>query len=250
MQARDDFQNRYNISDWFTKVAAICFWANAAFAFLTLVILDCAKPLLLVMQVVLALAYVVLTVIDNCSLWYEAEIGRIKDNIANAFSANLTEEHTEGYYSNNEAPSIKKYAVNTYESALYSREEAKAMRTCAIIKIMVAVGVVFLLALLRAVDITWVLWAAQAVFSSVVIIDCIQLIVFSFKMDSVCKQFYTHLITEGGTATVDRDTILLSCVVEYETTKMYFKVRLSPKVFEKLKPELEAKWAELLSQIK
>ena len=230
MQARDDFRNRYNISDWFAKVATICFWTNAAFAFLTLVIPDCAKPLLLVMQVVLALAYVVLTVIDNCSLWYEAEIGRIKDNIANAFSANLTEEHTEGYYSNNEAPSIKKYAVNTYESALYSREEAKAM--------------------LRAVDITWVLWAAQAVFSSVVIIDCIQLIVFSFKMDSVCKQFYTHLITEGGTATVDRDTILLSCVVEYETTKMYFKVRLSPKVFEKLKPKLEVKWAELLSQIK
>ena len=55
-------------------------------------------------------------------------------------------------------------------------------------------------------------------------------------MDSVCKQFYTHLITEGVTATVDRDTILLSCVVEYETTKLYFKVRLSPKVFEKLKP--------------
>lgn len=43
------------------------------------------------------------------------------------------EEHTEGYYSNNEVPSIKKYAINTYESALYSREEAKAMRTCAII---------------------------------------------------------------------------------------------------------------------
>jgi len=250
MQARDDFQNRYNISDWFAKVAAICFWTNAAFAFLTLVIPDRAKPLLLMMQVILALAYVVLTVIDNCSLWYEAEIGRIKDNIANAFSANLTEERTEGYYNNNQAPSIKKYAVNTYESAFYSREEAKAMRPCAIIKIAVAVGVVLLLTLLRTVDITWVLWAAQALFSSVVVIDCIQLIVFSYKMNSVCKQFYTQLITESRTATAEHEAILISCAVEYETTKMYFKVRLSQKVFKKLKSKLEGEWARLLSQIK
>lgn len=250
MKTRDDFQNRYNTSDLIAKAAAFCFWANVVFAFLTLVIPDCVKPFLWGAQIIFPLIYVVLTVIDNCFLWYEVEIGRIKDNIADAFSANLTEERTEGYYTNNETPSIRKYAVNTYESAFYSREESKAMRTCAIFKIVVAVGVVFLLALLRAVDITWVLWAAQAVFSSVVIIDCIQLMVFSFKVDSICKQFYTQLITEGGTATVDRDTILLSCVVEYETTKMYFKVRLSPKVFEKLKPKLEAKWAELLSQIK
>lgn len=250
MKARDDFQSRYDISNLISKVATICFGANATFALLSLVIPVCIKPPLLEVQIILPLIYVVLTVIDNCFLWYEVEMGRIKDNIADAFSANLTEEQTEGYYTNNETPSIRKYAVNTYESAFYSREESKAMRTCAIIKTAVAVGVVFLLALHRAVDITWVLWAAQAVFSSVVIIDCIQLIFFSFKMNSICKQFYTQLITESGTATVGRDTILLSCVVEYETTKMYFKVRLSQKVFEKLKPELETKWAELLSQIK
>ena len=120
----------------------------------------------------------VLTIIDNCFLLYEVEMGRINDNIANAFSVNLKEERTEGYYTNNETPSIKKYAVNTYESAFYSREVSKAMRPCAIIKIGVAVGVVLLLALLRTVDITWVLWAAQAVFSSVIIVDRIQLIFF------------------------------------------------------------------------
>lgn len=250
MKIRDDFQNRYDISNRFAKWATICFWTNTVFAFLTLVAPDCVKPFLLGTQVILALAYVALTVIDNCSLWYEAEIGRIKDNIADAFSANLTEEHTEGYYTNNEAPSIKKYAVNTYESAFYSREESKAMRPYAIVKIAVAVSMVLILALLKAVDMAWVLWVAQTVFSSVVVTDCIQLIVFSFKMNGICKQFYTQLITEGGTTTVDREAILISCVVEYETTKMYFKVRLSQKVFEKLKSKLDTEWAELLSQIK
>ena len=250
MKTRDDFHNHYNASDLIFSVTTICFWTNVVFAFFILIVPDCAKPSLLVMQIILSIAYVALTMIDNCFLWYEAEMGRITDNIANAFSTNLTEEHTEGYYTNNEAPSIKKYAVNTYESAIYSREESKAMIPCAFIKIAIAVGVVSVLALLRTVDITWVHWATQAVFSSVVIMDCIQLIVFSFKMNAVCKQFYTQLITEGGTTSVGRDTILLSCVVEYETTKMYFKVRLSPKVFEKLKPKLEAKWVEILSQIK
>jgi len=109
---------------------------------------------------------------------------------------------------------------------------------------------VLILALLKAVDMAWVLWVAQTVFSSVVVIDCIQLIVFSSKMKGICKQFYTQLITEGGTTTVDCEAILISCVVEYETTKMYFKVRLSKKVFETLKPKLDTGWAELLSQIK
>lgn len=250
MKTRDDFQNRYDISNHLTKVATICFWANVIFAFLTLVTPDCVKPLLWGAQVILALAYVVLTVIDNCFLWYEAEIGRIKDNIADAFSANLTEERTEGYYTNSEVPSIKKYAVNTYESAFYSREESKAMIPYTLAKIAVAVGMVLLLALLRAVDMAWVLWIAQTVFSSVVVIDCIQLIVFSFKMNSICKQFFTQLITEGGRTTVDCEAMLISCVVEYETTKMYFKVRLSQKVFKKLESKLATRWTELLSQIR
>lgn len=249
MKTRDDFQNRYDISNRFAKVATTCFWANAILAFLTLVTPDCVKPLLLGMQIFLALAYVALTVIDNCSLWYEVEIGRIKDNIADAFSVNLTEGRTEGYYTNNEAPSIKKYAINTYESAFYSREESMTMKFCAIVKIVVAVNIL-LLVLLRAVDRAWILWIAQTMFSSVVVIECIQLIIFSFKVNSICKQFYNQLITEGGTATVEREAILISCVVEYETTKMYFKVRLSQKVFEKLKPKLDVRWTELLSQIK
>lgn len=250
MKTRDDFQNRYDISNHLTKVATICFWANVIFAFLTLVTPDCVKPLLWGAQVILALAYVVLTMIDNCFLWYEAEIGRIKNNIADAFSANLIEERTEGYYTNSEVPSIKKYAVNTYESAFYSREESRAMIPYTLAKIAVAVGMVLLLVLLRSVDMAWILWITQTVFSSVVVIDCIQLIVFSFKMNSICKQFFTQLITEGGRTTVDCEAMLISCVVEYETTKMYFKVRLSQKVFKKLEPKLATRWTELLSQIK
>lgn len=249
MKTRDDFQNRYNTSDLIAKAATFCFWANVIFAFFTLVAPDCVKPLLLGIQVILAIAYVVLSVIDNCSLWYEVEIGRIRDNIADAFSANLAEDRTEGYYTNNEAPSIKKYAINTYESAFYSREEAKAMIPCAIIKIAVAV-IAFLLILRKVADITWVLWVTQTIFSSVVVMDCIQLIVFSFKINDICKQFYTQLITEGGRTTVDGEAMLISCAVEYETTKMYFKVRLSQKVFKKLEQTLAARWTEILSQIK
>lgn len=249
MKTRDDFQNHYDTSDLIAKAANICFLANVSFALLTLVAPDCVKPPLLGGQVIFALVYTVLTVIDNCFLWYETEMGRIKDNIANAFSANLIEERTEGYYSNNEAPSIKKYAINTYESAFYSREESKAMKRCALAKIAVA-AIVFLLAFRRATDMAWVLWVAQTVFSSVVVIDCIQLIVFSSKVKGICKQFYTQLITEGGTVTAEHEAILISCVVEYEATKMYFKVRLSQRVFEKLKSRLETEWAGLLSQIK
>jgi len=109
MKTRDDFQNRYDKSNRFAKATTICFRVNTVFAFLSLVAPDCVKPFLWGTQVILALVYVALTVIDNCSLWYEAEVGRIKDNIADAFSANLTEERTEGYYTNNEEPSIKKY---------------------------------------------------------------------------------------------------------------------------------------------
>ena len=123
------------------------------------------------------------------------------------------------------------------------------MKRSAVVKIVVAVSIL-LLALLRAADLSWILWVAQTMFSSVVVIDCIQLIIFSLKVNSICKQFYSQLITEGGAATVNREAILISCVAEYETTKMYFKVRLPQKVFEKLKPKLEKEWADLLSQIK
>lgn len=250
MKTQDEFHNRYNASNICAKAATICFSVNAVFAFLALVTPDCVRSFFLGGQFFLALAYVALTVIDNCFLWYNAEKGRIKDNIANAFSVNLMEERTEGYYSNNEEPSIKKYAVNTYESAYYSREESKAMRPYAIVKIVVAIGIVFLLTLVRSVDMSLILWIAQTMFSSVVIIDCIQLIAFSFKVNDICGEFYAHLIAEGGNVTLNSEVKLVSCIVEYETTKMYFKVRLCQKVFEQLKPELEVGWAKLLSQIK
>jgi hypothetical protein len=250
MKTRDDFQRLYDISNRLANAVTICFWTNAAFAFLTLVIPDCVKLFFGMAQVILALVYVALTAIDECFLWYEAEIGRIKDNIANAFSISLTEKQTEGYYTNDEAPSIKKYAINTYESAFYSREELKAMKPCAIVKIIVAVIIVLLMVLSQAADMAWILWVAQTMFSSVVVIDSIKLIVFSFKMNHICEQFYTHLITGRGITIADQEAIFISCVVEYETTKMYFKVRLSQKIFENLKPKMETEWKKLLSQIK
>ena len=242
MKTKDDFQSHYNISNCFAKATS--------FAFLVLIVPDNIKRFLLLIQIFCALSYVMLNVIDNCLLWYEAEIGRIKDNIADAFSVSLTEERTEGYYSNKEVPSIKKYAVNTYESAFYSREESVAMRPYAIAKIIIAIGIVLLLSMVGTVDKALILLVTQTMFSSVVIVDCIQLIVFSFKMKGICEKFYTQLITENGIVTADRDAILLSCIVEYESTKMYFKVRLSQKVFEKLKPKLETDWEKLLLQIK
>lgn len=62
----------------------------------------------------------------------------------------------------------------------------------------------------------------------------------------ICQE----MLTEGGIAVTNSEAMLISYIVEYETTKMYFKVRLSQKVFENLKPRLEKGWAKLLSQIK
>ena len=57
-----------------------------------------------------------LSFIDDCWFWYEAESTHRAGGIENAFGIEITNLNTEEYYNNRQQPSIKKYQLNTFEN--------------------------------------------------------------------------------------------------------------------------------------
>ena len=88
----------------------------------------------------------------------------------------------------------------------------------------------------------------QAVFSAYIIEETVMLTIYKTKMDKLYNLFYTEFITLG-VSKLKQQYLLLYYVVEFESVKAHYKVRLDSTWFNKHNLELSQKWAEISSKI-
>ena len=141
MSKRDDVDLLYGRSKTMTALCKYLFWGNS---FISLTATMCSgqiKVALTYMQIIGALLYVTFKSVDDGLLWYNAETARRKNSIQVAFNVPLAELETEGYYNNGLAPSIAKYALNTFEANYYSKFIAGKMLVKSTIMALVSVDV-------------------------------------------------------------------------------------------------------------
>ena len=113
MSKKDDINRLYDVSAVLGKVNNILFFVNMILSFLSLVCETKAEEVFTTIQICLSALFVILTLINECWLWYDAECARRKGNIQDAFGIKLQQLKTDGYYNNQFSPSLLKYAVNT-----------------------------------------------------------------------------------------------------------------------------------------
>ena len=248
MSKRDDVSKLYRLSGFFSKTSTGLFFLNTATAVIALCCPGYIDGILVEVQVFFALAYVLISVIDDSFFWFNAEAGRRKNCIEDAFSIELSENKTEGYYNNTVAPSVLRYALDNYESAYCSYSTSRKMLPKAIIKTVVAM-IIFLISWRAIKNGDAILLVSQTLFSSVFVLDTIMLGFYVFRVGKICDCFYTLLISDGGSITAARETLLLSYSVEYEAIKAFYKIRLDEKIFFKDRHDLSKRWDELIKKI-
>ena len=247
MSKRDDVNCLYKQSQKLNNVCQVLFWANVGFAMISLLPFITITSIIISAQILISALYIILKIIDDGCLWYNAEAVRRKNNLQVALDLNLTDLETEGYYNNREEPSLIKYAVNTFESSYFSKENATRMLIKSFVKAWVSVVVVVIIGWISpSKDFLFVI--TQAVFSAYIIEEAIMLTIYKVKMDKLYNLFYTEFVTVG-VSKQKQQYLLLSHVVEYEAVKAHYKVRLDTSWFNKHNEQLSSKWEEIQSKI-
>lgn len=249
MKQRDDNAQLYNIVGLLDKCSLILLVVNIVATAIALFIPQALPEIVFWGQLISSVGYVLLSFYIDCWPWFSAEKSRRLDCIANGFEVNISERKTEGYFNNALPPSVLRYAANNFESAFFTKHTAKAMRPMAVGKIIIA-AMVFVSSLRLFADGNLVLLIVQTCFSSVVLTDQLLILLFGARVERVYEQFYTAFISGGQIVSSQKEALLLSYAVEYETLKAFFKVRLSTKIYNRDQVELSEKWGEIARNIK
>lgn len=248
MSRKDDINKLYQPSKKMDKVRARLFCSDIVLSLLATVSTGPFKRILTIILVVIAFVYMALSIIDDGVLWYTAESARRKNNIQEAFHVRLDKYDTEGYYNNSiEEPDLS-YAVNTFESAFFSKEISERMQWKAYVKIIISVIVIFVSCRL-IIDDEILLIIAQTVFSAFVIENSISLLLFSQRIKKLYDAAYHELITVGISKYEQRVWLRYFCV-EYESVKAHYKIRLDESLFQTLNKPLSEEWNSIEKQIK
>lgn len=245
---RDDISIEYDRSNAVRNTSNTLMYSSIALSFIRLFLQGKAFDICSVILMCVSIAYVVLSVIDDCWLWYSAESARRTDAIANGLGINMQECCTEGYYNNDAMPSLTRYALNQFESSFFSKNNSHRMLRFEWIK---ALAVIVLLPLTYVVteDSDALLLITQTVFSSSIIGSFADLVCFSVRVSSIYDKFYNEFVTTG----IEKDsqtTMLLAWSVEYEAIKAHHKVRLSTKIHKRHNAVWSQQWAIICGNIR
>lgn len=245
MSRRDDVNKVYEFTKKIENIIRFCFWGNILFSLIG-GFLD--KNFLIIVQILLSIMYVVLSILDDKFLWYEAERIRRQTCIENAFGINITEYKTEGYYNNSIQNDYMKFYINSFESIMFSKKTAgkmilkEACKTILIVFVFICVCLVFK-------NYGIILIISQAVFSAYFIEGFVSLCFYKSRLEKLYDNFYKELITIGIN-NENQKVLLLSYAIDYETIKAHYKIRLSQKEFNEHNDETSLEWEKISSEIK
>lgn len=250
MSRRDDISKYYDCSDRANKFLDWAFWINIILSISILVIQFNPTISSIIMIIIIVLSFVcpIISVADDSFWWYNAESKRRKSCIKDAFGVDTIDENVEEYYNNSSTPSFKKYVLNTFENVFFSKNIAQKMISFSAIKSIISF-VVFILICIFIKNDDIILIISQTVFSANNICGTLSLLVYKHRLETLYDDFYRSLITVGINQQKEK-VLLLSNIVEYESIKAHYKVRLSTKIFNKYNSLLSSNWANIESRCK
>lgn len=250
MSRRDEISKYYDFSNIAGTISTWTFWINILLSIIVLFFQ--AHPIIFsfLMKIIIVLSFIcpIITVVDDSFWWYKAESNRRKSCIKDAFGVDTIAENVEEYYNNSSSPSFKKYVLNTFENTFFSKNIAQKMLIPSFTRSLLCFVVFILICILVKND-DVILIISQTVFSASCICGTLSLFVYKNRLETLYNDFYHALITIGINQAKEK-VLLLSNIVEYESIKAHYKIRLSTKVFKKNNSSLSIKWSNIESRCK
>lgn len=247
MSTRDDYSSAYKAAMRLGMAETILFALTIVLNLAATTVPNDISFYLNIVIAILSFTYSALYMIDDFYAWYQAESGRRRGAIEDAFRAKLTLKRTEGYYNNDVNDSEMRYALNLYESCYFTEAILKKMLPGVIAKI--ALTAIALAVLMFCFNPAVVVILAQGVFSTCVLFGCTGAIVCYSRGKRLSEIFFGVFVTRQYDGTGADAIALKSATLEYEAVKAHYKVRLSTRIFNKNNAQLSRKWNDLLQEM-
>ncbi len=247
MSRRDDVSNCYKKSNVAGNIINVLFYINIILSLL-LLFFGNLSGFVLPILILCSLFNPLLSLLDDCWFWYDAEAKRRASCIENAFEVDITNLDTEEYYNNRQQPSIKKYELNTFENIFFSKAISGKMLLPGGIKSFI-IFALFILVSIKMKDENVILLISQTAFSANYICGFISLLIYNIRLNKLYDMFYNSLVSIGVNDSKSH-IILLNLIIEYEAIKAHYKIRLSSKAFNKLNVSLSDEWKEIENKCK
>ncbi len=250
MSRRDEISKYYNMSGKAEIISTWAFWLNIILSIT--ILFTQAHPTIssILMKIIITLSFIcpIISVVDDSFWWYKAESNRRKSCIKDAFGVDTIAENVEEYYNNSSSQSFRKYVLNTFENDFFSKSIASKMLLPSFIKSLISFAVFIMICIIVKND-DIVLIISQTVFSANYICGTLSLFVYKNRLDDLYNDFYHSLVTVG-VKEIKEKVLLLANIVEYESIKAHYKIRLSTKIFNKLNSSLSTDWANIETRCK
>lgn len=192
---------------------------------------------------ILAILYFLLDIVQNY-LFQQAELNRKNDFIDNSLETKLSDESSQGYFSNDTFnPSIYKLGVNGFENSFFTKSISSKMITPHIIK-SVIILILFLLVIFYT-DQSTLISLVQIALPFTIIQQTVRLIIFHSHIKKVVDT-YKHIF--ANVAKTKRSPLIIDNVINYEKTLSWGGIQLDSKLFDKHNPKLTLDWETLKSK--
>lgn len=189
---------------------------------------------------ILAILYFLIDITQNY-LFQQAELNRKNDFIDNSFETKLSDENSQGYFSNDSFPTgIYKLGVNGFENSFFTKAISKKMIIPGIIKCVVIL-VLFLLVIFYT-DQSTLTALIQIALPFTIIQQTVRLIFFHSHIKRIVD---TYKYIFANVAKSKRSPLIIDNVINYEKTLSWGGIQLDSKLFNKHNPKLTIDWEVL-----
>jgi hypothetical protein len=179
-----------------------------------------------------------------------AEDKRRQDLLSNSFSVAITHERTVGYYNNEQTNPSRRLCASLLENSFFSKNVALKMAYSQRAKVAFYILVWIAALLNRSTDMTLHAVIAQTVFSEQIISKWVRLEWLRMRFERIYEGLYRLIQTATSSNKTEFPIRVLEAFGEYETSKGYGGITLSPKEFELLNPALSSEWNQIRLALK
>lgn len=184
--------------------------------------------------------------LDQCNRLYltpRALDARNKDFLSKAYNTPLADDETVGYYNNDQKSALRKIAAQVFENCLFSMKISWIMFKKEALINSLYITLWLFAVLNRDVSLSWIVVAAQVIFSEQVLSRCIRLFWMYRRVESIFEEMKRLYVARAQGRQFD--VLAMDSFTRYESTKATAGITLSSKVFDKMNPSLSLEWDKL-----
>lgn len=246
-QRVDTIERYFKLVNKFNIISVVLFWGSI-FLSIVLLFLDKVEGIkygISIAFIIITFVYFIVSNILSLYLLRNAQNRRRTHLLRNSLHVQLDNERTQLYYNNNQAPSIGKLGINTFENSLFTWRVTANMVKVERVKVCVYLIIWLSAMLIRTTNLDLIAIIAQTLLTTGLLTNWIKLEILKRECECIFNEFRQFFLMNRQTIDEHMQGLILNLVFRYESIVANMGVHLSSKVFHKINPYVTEEWEEI-----